>query len=422
MVQDTSGRMNSTSLYQCLLEWVVAALPRRLGSSMELLALVSGEKAHLHLAHGNVLKPTDQLVPAGCLQDILLAIVAGELVAQGDLRPGDHVGLHLPELMEGTAPGAKIRVVDLLNHASGYWPPRGNGDAQLAPWQIVKSFLTTTHPLFPAGSVVTGSLLERIVLAQLLSKRLGYNVYGYIDEALLPRFGAGHFAPLPYAPNSAVQELLVTLETVANIIVTSLNSTTWGMELQRQENSTSAPIIPTGNPKKDFVPLRMQWGVMRYVPPLLGKGGLSTSNFSGVRFDTTGKTLIVGTFPTWFVRDHLLNEICRHLGFTNYSPRTSFVGDLSGFSISALDGIYERWNAEQLRVCTNRETLRLAWSGKKTVGQFTCRALDDGTLVASTLSRIWPSFWLQPFPHPLTGEVCIMVGTSAYRKLSSGVV
>ena len=357
----------------------------------------------------------------GCASKLPLAICAHELVRRGALDLRATIGTYLPELRDSSH-GQAVLCEHLLSHTSGY---RGtnifDGRMRALTWEGMVAYLQSAPRLFTAGAVFSYEHTESVLLAEII-RRLGggASVAGFAAQRNGASAGrhvfderSGRFVvlaaaePIPPFWQAAFSERAVTVDELLDLGETALRVP----ELQR-----SVVRLPpsAGGPLRELMPLAFGLGCAELRGGFRGNTGVAAGQCVGLRFAARTCVAVGLNAMVPHLRDFVLTALCNEVaGVSPREQRQPFdfdLRDLTGHYIGPGTAKVSVEHADERLVCTlghedRRGSLQVDF------------VLDDE--LRPVLRSPVPQLSLAFFREPLEGAIGLMVGLSAYRRISA---
>lgn len=126
----------------------------------------------------------------GCLNQMLVSLVALNLAAEGELDLESPISRYLPEL-SADKKGNQILIWHLLSHSSGY---KGIGDESEHTtgqfcWSDFITYFSKTPQVFSPGNTFNYHLADHVVLGEILRRLTGMDAQALIRTLILARSG-----------------------------------------------------------------------------------------------------------------------------------------------------------------------------------------------------------------------------------------
>lgn len=344
----------------------------------------------------------------GCFQDVLLGAYLAQLEDAGDLQLLDAIGACVPALMQGAAPGARIRFADLISRSSGAWVGRATErKAQFSDWQSVCDYLNTWGLEFPPGSVVTHSLIERAIVVRALEHLKGPQLYeALIKEMLGP---ASPIMVLPPYSCLALRELYGSIRDFASML-DHASRASWYSRLKTMEHARPIVADPTGKPSAARA---TAMGLVKFESGLWGVDADSADGgFLGLRLDPDTGTAVIARFATFFERDRLLARICADLFALPPAKDTRVVGHLRGVPIEKVVGRYTGMLGNMLNLTAEGDRLCVRMHPEDGL-ILSLQVETDGTL---TMRHGFASLWVEPISLPGSHLLALRIGQDLFIK------
>jgi hypothetical protein len=152
-----------------------------------------------------------------------------------------------------------------------------------------------------------------------------------------------------------------------------------------------------------------------FADDLWGQVGNGRSHTMGIRFDTTLSfftALSIGAAP--FARDLVLQYVSAANGYSRAPGPAHALGSIVGCNLGQIAGRYHGDVGDCIEVSLAKDLLECKISRKNEfVANVPMRVAEDGLLIGDGR---WDAFQFEFFPHPETGEACLMLGQIAYKK------
>lgn len=356
----------------------------------------------------------------GCASKLPLAITAHELARRGAIDLRVPIGAYLPELRDSSH-GKTVLCEHLLSHTSGY---RGTNifDSRMRTltWEGLVAYLKSAPRLFAAGAVFSYEHTESVLLCEIIRRacgeapgvglaamRDGESAGRHMFDERVGRFVTLDVAePIPPFWQPAFSERAVTVDDLLDLGETALRVP----ELQR-----SVVHLPpsAGGPLRDLMPVAFGLGCAELRGGFRGNTGVAPGQCVGLRFAARTCVAVGLNAMVPHLRDFVLTALCNEVaGVPPREHRRPFgfdLRDLTGHYIGPGTAMVSVTHAEERLICTlghddRRSSLQVDF------------VLDDD--LRPVLRSPVPQLSLAFFKEPLEGAIGLMIGLSAYRRVS----
>lgn len=273
-----------------------------------------------------------------CFQDAVIAAMIVALAHDGALSLEDPAASYVPELFGLRAHDCPIRLSHLLSRSSGLWleapPPKIQ---LLKEWAEFCAVFAPAVPRFTPGTVVTHTLIERLILLQILRRVLRDDPYSAMQERFFANSGSMRFRT-PEGPfNRCYAEIEGAQTDVASFVEQAFHSP-W---IDCLPGAEARPIVQHAR-AKDWAPVGEALGLFVLANGIWGRDGDDPSTgFLGFRLSPVYRTAVFGHFRTPYQRERVLGRVCSDLMDVAYQPRTHLLGHLNGIAAADLAGPYK---------------------------------------------------------------------------------
>jgi CubicO group peptidase (beta-lactamase class C family) len=415
---------------------------------------IAGERLHAHAGTVSVAKSVplgpDARYHLGCTTKLLLAMLALELAHRGALDLNATIGEYIPELRR-TLHGRQVRVAHLLSHTSGYRGTHILDDAtRVDSWDDFVTYLEAAPALFAPGSTFSYEHTESVLLGEVVRRASGRSSLELIVERLLrplaigpgtfgeipDAFDAGRhrfhadsaaFVPLQRAPAvapfwlPAFSAYTVTLTELLTIAEAAMAAQREGQLLADSTVAALATSVvrlpPTaGGPLSELLPIGFGLGTGELRDRCRGNTGISAGQCLGLRFDGDARVAIVVALNAAVphVRDFVLATIAGEL-VGRFQKQEA---DPFGFELAALTGTYIGPGGGIVTARYDNGRLVCEIGREHKPGKM-CIELSLDARARLALRSPIPQLSIGFFAEPISGHVGLMLGLSAYRRVST---
>jgi hypothetical protein len=355
----------------------------------------------------------------GCACKLPLAINAHELARAGAIDLRTAIATYLPELRD-CSHGETVLCEHLLSHTSGY---RGTNifesRMRALTWEGLIAYLKSAPRLFTAGAVFSYEHTEAVLLAEIL-RRAGGGIPSsgrgagggssagrHVFDERMGRFVALEGAEaIPPFWQPAFSEREVTVDDLLDLGEAAMCVP----ELRR-----SVVSLPpsAGGPLRELMPLAFGLGCAELRGGFRGNTGVAAGQCVGLRF--TARTCVAVGLNAMVphLRDFVLTALCNEVAGVPPRERRQPFGfdlrELTGHYIGPGTAMVDVRHVDERLVCTlghedRRGSLQVDF------------VLDDEQ--RPVLRSPVPQLSLAFFEEPLADAIGLMVGLSAYRRVS----
>jgi CubicO group peptidase (beta-lactamase class C family) len=415
---------------------------------------IAGERLHAHAGTLTVgqsvpLGP-DARYHLGCTTKLLLAMLALELSHHGALDLDAAIGEYVPEL-RSTPHGRQVHVAHLLSHTSGYRGTHILDDAtRVDGWDDFVRYLEAAPALFLPGSVFSYEHTESVLLGEVVRRASGRSSLELIVERLLAplaiepgifgetpdardagrhRFDAGSATFMPLLRSRTVAPFwlpafsayTVTLADLLRIAETAMGAARGAVLLADSTLAALATSVvhlpPTaGGPLSELLPIGFGLGTGELRDGCRGNTGISAGQCLGLRFDRGTRVAIVVALNAAVphVRDFVLATIASEL--VRRLPKQE--ADPFGFELAALTGTYIGPGGGIVTARYDNGRLVCEIGREHKPDKLGIELSLDGKGRLALRSPI-PQLSIGFFAEPQSGDLGLMLGLSAYRRLTT---
>jgi CubicO group peptidase (beta-lactamase class C family) len=383
----------------------------------------------------------------GCTTKLLLAMLVLERAQRGELELELAVGHYIAEL-RGAYHGRHVRLAHLLSHTSGYRGTNLLDDAtRIDAWDDFVSYLHAAPPLFAAGSVFSYEHTESVLLAEIVRRSTGRSSLELIVEQLLAPLGiepgnfgtaaderdagrhrfdprAGTYVELeavrPVSPfwRPAFSSYTLTLADLLRIAEAAAGAAPGLLcEPARATLATTVVRLPpaAGGPLSELLPVGFGLGTAELRDGCRGNTGISAGQCLGLRFDPASGAVVAVALNASapHVRDFVLAtvaaELVRRPPQREHVPFELELGALTGTYLGPGAGVVRARSVDDRLVCEiGREHRCDTLSAELSLD-------SEGRL---KLRSPVPQLSIGFFTEPQSGDIGLMLGLSAYRRIS----
>lgn len=387
--------------------WCHEVSPRQEKTIFELKYRINGIEGRITSGGAD-----ERIYNVGCFQEAMLAFITCDLVEAGKIAMNDMVGDYLTELNKGKNPGGKIRIADLLCHASGLRVPHMGQIRYYKSWSDLCEFLISHDLRFPAGAVSDYVIVERILLIKILEIVLQQSPYKVLEDRFTAGLDAG-FLSNPYLDNLGLKDFFCDLSDLEKIWLQLLHGNSWFKQAVSMPILGSVQIFDSTLIGKSFVATAISLGLIGFGAGLWGINGSGAESSASFRFDEQQRVEIKGIFRSNLERELIMNELCERFGLVEPGrSQTRAIGSLRGFRAEDLAGVYEAGNKVPMIVSCSGSDLVFQSEGVNS----SFRVGIEGDYLKSYTK--FPGLWIEPFRHPETSVPCIMIGKSASVRVA----
>lgn len=394
---------------------------------------------------------SDDRFHLGCATKLLLAIVALELACGGKLDLNAPIGDYLAEL-GGTVHGRTVRVANLLSHTSGY---RGTNimehQTRDLTWPAFIDYLREAPQLFTPGSVFSYEHTESVLLGTIIERVSGKPSLELVSEMILKPLGISHgllgsdsadarpagqhdldgssgrfkrldrLAPLPDFWLPAFSNFTLSLLDLVTIMESTIGL--FSPISAATLNLLLHPVVrlppAAGGPLRELLPVAFGLGAAQLRDGFHGNSGLTHGQCLGLRFNShTGVSVAVGlNAAVPYLRDFVLAAICRDLT----APSAAHERQRFELDFVALAGRYLGPGRGTVVARLDKERLVCEIGRDGSTQKVTVELVldDDGELVLRSAA---PQLSMAFFREPSSGDVGLMIGLSAYKRIAARTV
>jgi len=347
----------------------------------------------------------------GCIQTLAEGLVVASVAADGLIDVDAPVGEYLPELSrEGSRPGDRIRVRDLMSHATGYHATSGiPARAGFRSWREFLDYLSHAKPSFPPGTICSWNGLGRLMLLPAIERATGAPLHALLRSRVAEI--TGHEPDISNV-ESGWPRFLISIDDLVAYVRGTLNSD-W---LQKKLRDCTIPVVRNPISSRSNAPIAYSFGLALYPEGLWGQTGNSADYNLGIKFNDTGSfctALALGASP--FGRDLALQYVCTAAGYTRRNSAPRVMGSIIGLSPDELSGVYFGDRGDEINVVGGEEITCTFVRDKAHVATIRLKA-DNESIIGDGR---WDMHQVEFFKHPDTGDTCLTFGQICYLKDSS---